>query len=44
MIEALKVIFLFKKPSWNDDYRLPYILFGIIGWLEIIAIMIALFI
>jgi hypothetical protein len=39
MIEALKVIFLFKKPT-RDDFRWPYIFFGIIGWLEIIAIVI----
>jgi hypothetical protein len=38
MIEALKIIFLFKKPSW-DDYRIPYIFIGIIGWLEIISII-----
>jgi hypothetical protein len=43
MIEALKVIFLFKKPSWDDDLRLPYIFFGIIGWLEVITMMVALF-
>jgi hypothetical protein len=41
MIEALKVILLFKKPKW-DDYRLPYIFFGIIGWLEIICLIITL--
>jgi hypothetical protein len=41
MKEALKVIFLFKKPTW-DDYRWPYILFGIIGWLEVIAIVIGI--
>jgi hypothetical protein len=41
MKEALKVIFLFKKPTW-DDYRLPYILLGIIGWLEIISIVIVI--
>jgi|688.fasta_scaffold181729_3 hypothetical protein len=41
MIEALKVIFLFKKPKW-DDFRLPYILFGIIGWLEIVVFAISL--
>jgi hypothetical protein len=41
MIEALKIIFLFQKPSW-DDYRLPWILFGIIAWLEIIALLIGL--
>lgn len=41
MKEALKVIFLFNKPKW-DDYRFPYIFFGIIGWLEIISLFIAL--
>ena len=41
MMEALKVIFLFKKPKW-DDYRMPYIFFGIIGWLEILSITISL--
>ena len=39
MKEALKIIFLFKKPTW-DDYRLPYILFGIIAWLEIISLLV----
>jgi preprotein translocase subunit Sss1 len=39
MKEALKVILLFKKPTW-DDYRLPYIFFGIIGWSLIISIVI----
>jgi hypothetical protein len=41
MKETLKVIFLFKKPTW-DDYRLPYIIFGIVGWLEIISIVIGM--
>ena len=41
MIKALKVIFLFEQPTW-DDFRLPYIFCGVIGWLEIIAILIAL--
>lgn len=41
MTKALKVIFLFQKPSW-DDYRFPYIVFGIIGWLEIISLLIGL--
>jgi hypothetical protein len=39
MKEALEVIFLFKKPTW-DDYRWPYIFCGIIGWLEVISIVI----
>jgi len=39
MKEALKIIFLFKKPTW-DDYRLPYVIFGVIGWLEIISILV----
>jgi hypothetical protein len=42
MAEALKVIFLFKKPAW-DDFRLPYIFFGVIGWLEIISLLILIF-
>lgn len=42
MIETLKIIFLFQKPTW-DDYRFPYIFCGIVGWLEIIAILISLF-
>lgn len=42
MIEALKIIFFFEKPSW-DDFRFPYIFFGIIGWLEIIAIIHSIF-
>jgi hypothetical protein len=41
MKEALKVIFLFQKPKW-DDFRLPYIFFGIIGWLEVISIVIGI--
>jgi hypothetical protein len=41
MKEALKVILLFKKPTW-DDFRLPYIFFGIIGWLEVISIVIGI--
>ena len=41
MIKALKVIFLFEKPDW-DDYRLPYIFLGIVGWLEIISILVML--
>jgi hypothetical protein len=41
MKEVLKIIFLFKKPTW-DDFRLPYIFFGIIAWLEIIAIVIGM--
>jgi hypothetical protein len=39
MKEALKIIFLFKKPTW-DDYRLPYVIFVVIGWLEIISILV----
>lgn len=41
MVEALKVIFLFKKPK-GDDFRVPYIFFGIIAWVEIISFIIAL--
>ncbi len=41
MREALKILLLFKKPTW-DDYRLPYIFLGIIGWLEILAIVIGM--
>ena len=41
MIEALKVIFLFKKPKW-DDFRLPYIFISVIGWLEIVAFLVGL--
>jgi hypothetical protein len=41
MREALKVILLFKKPTW-DDHRLPYVFFGIIGWLVIISIVIGM--
>jgi hypothetical protein len=41
MKEALKIVFLFEKPDW-DDYRIPYIIFGIIGWLEVISILIDL--
>jgi hypothetical protein len=41
MIKAFKVIFLFQKPDW-DDIRAPYIFFGIIGWAEIISILIGI--
>ena len=41
MIEVLKIIFLFKKPEF-DDIRLPYIIMGIIGWLEVISIILAI--
>jgi hypothetical protein len=41
MTQALKIVFLFEKPNW-DDYRIPYIIFGIIGWLEVISILIGL--
>jgi len=41
MLEALKVLLLFKKME-GDDCRWPYILCGIIGWLEIIAIIISI--
>jgi hypothetical protein len=41
MIEALKVLLLFKKPTW-DDFRLPYIFFGIIAWLVIVSIVIGM--
>jgi hypothetical protein len=41
MIEALKVLLLFKKPTW-DDFRLPYIFFGIITWLVIVSIVIGM--
>lgn len=41
MKEALKVIFLFKKPMW-DDFRLPYIFFSAVGWSVIITLLIAL--
>jgi hypothetical protein len=42
MIEALKVILLFKKPTW-DDFRLPYIAVGVLAWLELISLLIVLF-
>ena len=32
MEEALKIIYLFKKPYW-DDNRWPYILFSIVTWM-----------
>ena len=41
MIKALKIVFLFEKPNW-DDYRIPYIILGVIGWLEIISLLIGL--
>lgn len=41
MLKALKIIFLFQKPDW-DDYRVPYVFFGIIGWLEIISLLITI--
>ena len=30
------------EPSRLTDYRLPYIFFGIIGWLEILSIIVGL--
>lgn len=41
MVKALKIILLFQKQDW-DDYRFPYIFFGIIAWLEIISLLIGL--
>jgi len=41
MVKALKIIFLFQKPDW-DDFRFPYIFFGIIGWLEVLSILTSL--
>ena len=41
MKEALKIIFLFKKPTW-DDSRFAYIFFGIVGWLEVVSILVEL--
>lgn len=38
MIQALKIIFLFERPTWND-YRFPYIFLGIIAWLELIGLI-----
>jgi hypothetical protein len=40
MKEILKVMFLFKKPTW-DDYRWPYIFFGIVAWLELIVLVVS---
>jgi hypothetical protein len=31
---ALKIIFLFKKPDW-DDFRTPYIVAGVVAWLDV---------
>ena len=39
MLKAIKIILLFQKPDWND-YRFPYIFFGILAWLEIISLLI----
>ena len=37
MKEALKIIYLFKKPYWDDNFRWPYILFSIVAWLVTLA-------
>ncbi len=42
MKEALQVVFLFKKPSWDYYARWPYIAFGIVAWTEVILVLIAL--
>jgi hypothetical protein len=42
MLEALKIILFFKKPSWDND-RPTYIFFGILAWLEILTILFSLF-
>jgi hypothetical protein len=41
MAKALKIIFLFQKPDW-DDHRAPYIFFGLIGWAEVISVVIGI--
>jgi hypothetical protein len=33
MKEAFKIIYLFKKPYWDDNSRWAYILFSIITWI-----------
>lgn len=38
MKEAFKILFLFKKPSW-DYFRPPYIFFSTFIWAEIIAVL-----
>ena len=37
MIKALKIIFLFQKPDW-DDHRAPYIFFSLLAWAEVVSI------
>jgi len=41
MIKALKIIFLFQKPDW-DDFRAPYIFLGLIGWAEVFSVIIGI--
>jgi hypothetical protein len=41
MIKALKIIFLFQKPDW-DDYRAPYIFFSLLAWAEVISVAIGI--
>jgi len=41
MIKALKIIFLFQKPDW-DDHRSPYIFFSLLAWAEVISIILGI--
>jgi hypothetical protein len=41
MIKALKIIFLFQKPDW-DDSRAPYIFFSLLAWAEVISVAIGI--
>jgi hypothetical protein len=41
MAKALKIIFLFQKPDW-DDYRAPYIFFSLLAWAEVISVVIGI--
>jgi hypothetical protein len=42
MIKALKIIFLFQKPDW-DDHRAPYIFFSLLAWAEVVSVAIGIY-
>ena len=42
MNKALKIIFLFQKPDW-DDFRAPYIFFSLLAWAEVISVAIGIY-
>ena len=45
-MKALTDILLFKKITWDprgDINRIPYIIMGIIAWLEIISVILIIY-